>query len=84
MAGVRSMSAQVLVARFLQMMLQLFLRLPPALPYGPHLACSRGNVRMLVRADIPRVPLIALAHKGMVPPGVPAGKSRTAAELLDH
>jgi len=64
----------VLVARFLKVVFQLLLGVPPALPDGPHLLGTGCRVRMLVGTKITRAPCACIAHKGIVPPGVPPRK----------
>ena len=64
----------LLVARFLQVVLQLLLRLPAALAHGTYLLGRRRVVGMLMRAVIGRVWF--LAHSGIVPPEVHIRKQR--------
>jgi len=64
----------VLVARFLKVVFQLLLGVPPALPDGPHLLGAGCRMRMLVGTKIARAPCACIAHKGIVPPGVPLRK----------
>jgi hypothetical protein len=68
----------VLVARFLKVVFQLLLGVPPALPDGPHLLGTGCRVRMLVGTKIARAPWACIAHKGIVPPGVPLRKGSSS------
>jgi hypothetical protein len=64
----------VFVAGFVQMMLQLLLRFPPALPDGPDLLRGRHrSMHMLVQA----VPysFASIPHKGIVSPALPSRKT---------
>ena len=65
----------VSVAGLLEMLLQLFLRLPAALTYGPHLLRGRRGVGVLVRAVILRAVSNFLTHTEIVPPRVSVGKT---------
>ncbi len=64
----------VLLACLLKVVFQLLLGVPPALPDGPHLLGTGCRVRMLVGTKIARAPSACIAHKGIVPPGVPLRK----------
>jgi hypothetical protein len=64
----------VLVARFLKVVFQLLLGVPPALPDGPHLLGTGCRVRMQMGTKIARAPSACIAHKGIVPPGAPEKK----------
>ena len=66
----------VLVARFIQMVLQLFLRLTPTLPDSADLLRSRRCMGMLVRPMILRGPVVFFAHKGILPLDRFYGKTR--------
>ena len=57
-----------LMAGFLKVVLQLLLRVPPALPDGPHLLGAGCCVRMLVRAEVARGASADIAHTCIVPP----------------
>jgi transcriptional regulator with XRE-family HTH domain len=65
-----------LVARLLEMALQLFLRLPTALPHRPHLLGGGGNMCMLVGTNVPHASTAGIAHTGIVPPKPPPRKTR--------
>lgn len=65
----------VFVARFFQVVLQFFLRLPAPLADGPDLLRGWCRVRVLVRARVPRGLSVVLAHNGIVPPEAPVGKT---------
>ena len=62
-----------LVARFLEVVLQLLLRIPSALPDSAQLLGRRRRVGVLAMAL--RVPILFLAHKGIVPPDSLCGKA---------
>jgi hypothetical protein len=63
------------VAGFVQMMLQLLLRFPSALPDGPDLLRGRHRtMRTLVKA-IPYT-FASIPHKGIVSPDLPTRKTK--------
>jgi hypothetical protein len=64
----RAVRVFVLVARFLQVMLQLFLRLTPALPDSADLLRRWRRMGMLVRTMAVRRPVVYLAHISILPP----------------
>ena len=66
----------VFVAGFLEVVLQLFLRLAAALPHCADLLCGRRGVGVLVRAMIVDTFRIIYIHTEIVPPYVSAGKEQ--------
>lgn len=63
----------VLVAGFLEMVLQFLLRITAALTDSAHLLSRRCRMGMLVRAMVRRVLVFFLAHNGIVPPDIHPG-----------
>lgn len=58
-----------LVTGLLQVVLQLLLRVPPALSYGSHLLRAGCRVRMLVGAGVARSSFACITHTCIVPLG---------------
>jgi hypothetical protein len=68
----------VLVAGFLEMVLQLLLRVAAALTHSPHLLCCGRRMRVLVRAVVMDTGTVIFAHTEIVPPNPGAGKGLSA------
>ena len=68
----------ILVPGFLEVVLQLFLRVPPALADGSHLLGSGCSMGVLVGTKVALRSFACFAHKGIVPPGALFRKGRKA------
>jgi hypothetical protein len=66
----------VLVAGFLEMVLQLFLRVAATLTHCPHLLRCGRHMRVLVRAMVMDAGNVVFAHTEIVPLYASAGKAQ--------